>query len=743
MEPSTYFCDHCGAGNTEHAAACFACGSLLKTSVHSNSLETDVTTTFSTSRFAPDALLKHRYHLLSLIGKGGFGAVYKAQDTQFNNRLVAIKEMSREHLTMEELHEATEAFKSEAQILAGLMHPNLPRIYDQFNEGGRWYLVMDFIDGETLSDYLKRTGARYLSVSETLEIGLQLCGVLSYLHSRQPPVIFRDLKPENIMRTPEGQLFLIDFGIARHFKLGQAKDTTALGSPGYAAPEQYGKAQTTASADIYSLGATLHFLLSGDDPALNPFRFASLQSCAKYVPPELDSLINCMLDMNPYKRPSDNEVRAGLKRIADVWAENKQGSVAMQSSLQTLSASSSRAGAHIITGWNSANTPSLQQKSQQSFRHTTLSSTPPVVIQRKFVLRNALAFLGGAIVLILSLFLCNAVSTAIKTSSLSQDPNGQPYTIPTYDIPTEVQTNVPTTDTSTGNQILSVLYTLNGVGQNILNVSWSPNGEYIAGNDGSRVLVWKAGISSEASYSLLQRNTSSSSTAIAWSPDSSRLAVGDYDGTVNIWDIFRKAIVSTYHGHTLAIHELAWSPDGKRIASASEDKTVQVWDTTSGQNLVTYKDHNSSVTTVAWSHDGKYIASGGYDQHVRVWNPINGHTIFTYTKHRFPITYLIWSRDDSRIASSDMGAVVHLWQSQSGKDIAQQNSNLNILSLAWSPDNKRLAIGDLDGTIRIWNINNWTSTFYSTGGSINSLTWSPANNALAYPYGQTVQVVSI
>src|SRR5881227_3207606 len=134
---------------------------------------------------------------------------------------------------------------------------------------------MDFIAGDTLEDYLDQFGPSF-SVEIVLEIGLQLCTVLDYLHSHQPPIIFRDLKPANIMRTADNHVYLIDFGIARHFKPGKAKDTIPLGSMGYAAPEQFGKAQTNPQTDIYGLGATLHQLLTGDDPSLTPFRFEPL-----------------------------------------------------------------------------------------------------------------------------------------------------------------------------------------------------------------------------------------------------------------------------------------------------------------------------------------------------------------------------------------------------------------------------------------------------------------------------------
>src|SRR5207245_3375579 len=107
---------------------------------------------------------------------------------------------------------------------------------------------------------------RSLPREEVIDIGIQLCTVLDYLHTREPSIIFRDLKPANIMRTANGHLYLIDFGIARHFKPGQSRDTMALGSPGYAAPEQYGRAQTTPRADLYSLGVMLQQLLTWNNP---------------------------------------------------------------------------------------------------------------------------------------------------------------------------------------------------------------------------------------------------------------------------------------------------------------------------------------------------------------------------------------------------------------------------------------------------------------------------------------------
>ena len=150
---------------------------------------------------------------------------------------------------------------------------------------------MEFIEGETLAEYLRQNGTPGLPAADVLGIADQLCDVLDYLHQRTPPIIFRDLKPSNIMVVDSGDLYLIDFGIARLFKPGQTQDTVLAGTAGYAAPEQYGKSQTTVQSDIYSFGATLHELLTGEDPGVKPFIFSAIQSWNPQTPPRLEALV--------------------------------------------------------------------------------------------------------------------------------------------------------------------------------------------------------------------------------------------------------------------------------------------------------------------------------------------------------------------------------------------------------------------------------------------------------------------
>jgi D-alanyl-D-alanine carboxypeptidase len=270
-------------------------------------------------------LLQGRYRLLGQVGEGGMGKVYRAEDTHLGNRLVAIKEMSARGLSPQEYAEVTQGFQREALLLAQLNHPNLPHIYEQFSEGDRWYLVMDFIDGETLEERLAKSPGGQLPVQEVLQLGIHLATVLSYLHTRQPPIIFRDLKPTNIMLSRDGRLYLIDFGIARLFKPGQSKDTIPFGSSGYAAPEQYGRAQTTPQADMYSLGATLHHILSGSDPSQSPFVFAPLH-LAGYD--GLEALIRQMVETDRAKRPATmEEIRRELEQLAAPQSAPSSGAI--------------------------------------------------------------------------------------------------------------------------------------------------------------------------------------------------------------------------------------------------------------------------------------------------------------------------------------------------------------------------------------------------------------------------------
>ncbi len=274
-------CGNCGTVNSPGEQFCINCGYTL------TGLPTGPTTTAQpaapqmlgaygsrriTGSLPPSSLLGGRYRVVQLVGKGGFGAVYKARDERFQaTRAVAIKEMSDATLSPSERTKAIEEFRQESNLLVQLNHPNLPNVSDFFEEGGKAYLVMEFIEGKTLETVQEDAG-RPLGEALVMGWAMQLCDVLTYLHTLSQPIIFRDMKPPNAMVTQNNQIKLIDFGIARVFKVAAKKDTTLLGSQGYAPLEQYGRGQSDARSDIYALGATLYDLLTNEVPADAPTR---------------------------------------------------------------------------------------------------------------------------------------------------------------------------------------------------------------------------------------------------------------------------------------------------------------------------------------------------------------------------------------------------------------------------------------------------------------------------------------
>lgn len=205
------------------------------------------------------ALLHKRYRIVEILGQGGMGSVYRAVDENLGVD-VAVKE------NLFTTDEYARQFRLEAVILANLRHPNLPRVTDHFVIGDQGqYLVMDYIEGEDLRQRMERQGN--ITEDEAILLGAAMCDALMYLHTRKPPILHRDIKPGNVKITPEGHIFLVDFGLAKVLHGSQATTTGARAmTPGYSPPEQYGTARTDPRTDVYSLGATLYAALTGIIP---------------------------------------------------------------------------------------------------------------------------------------------------------------------------------------------------------------------------------------------------------------------------------------------------------------------------------------------------------------------------------------------------------------------------------------------------------------------------------------------
>ena len=273
----------------------------------------------SNGLLAPGAILQSRYKITKLIGQGGMGAIYLADDTRFSNRVCVIKEML-DHFTDEEQRAiATSNFLREADMLSSMHHEGIPEVYDRFSEGNRHYLVMEYIQGIDLEQKLEQASEPFDEKS-VLNWAIQICDILSYLHNQKPPIIYRDMKPANIILTKSGKIYMVDFGIARFFN--PIKKGTMVGTQGYAPPEQY-RGLMEPRSDIFALGATMHHLLTSRDPQEEPpFSFPKVRQLNNKISQSTEKLIEKSLEKDAGDRyESAEDMIKAIMRITSAHNE--------------------------------------------------------------------------------------------------------------------------------------------------------------------------------------------------------------------------------------------------------------------------------------------------------------------------------------------------------------------------------------------------------------------------------------
>jgi serine/threonine protein kinase len=324
-------CPQCGAPVRRGAQYCVACGVRLAAA--------GLPAQAAKSNLSPGTGLQAgRYQILGQLGRGGMGAVYLTRDRDLFGRLCVIKQMRPIFHSQSERRKAEADFAREAELLVQLNqpgHPHIPEVYAYFVEGTSHYLVMKYIEGESLESRLERAG-HPLHQAEVVHAAAQVAEALVYLHSRRPePVVHRDVKPANIIVDPEGRVWLVDFGLAKATAgidgarmMVDGGGTVAAGTPGYTPLEQW-RMQASPRSDIYALGATLHHLLSGQDPrdrfaGLSELNLALLEELAPLpslgelrsdLDPQLLGLVSRCLDREPQRRPEAGQVKAALEEL--------------------------------------------------------------------------------------------------------------------------------------------------------------------------------------------------------------------------------------------------------------------------------------------------------------------------------------------------------------------------------------------------------------------------------------------
>lgn len=307
-------------------------------------------------------VIDDKYEILKLIGKGGMSKVYLAMDKRLNKQW-AIKEIQKN--ARDKNNEVViQSAIAEANLIKSLDHPAIVRIVDIIENQEEICIIEDYIEGETLSSILEEHGAQ----PQKLVIGwaMQLCEALEYLHTRKPPIIYRDMKPANVMLKPDGNIKVIDFGIAREYKEQGLADTVSLGTKGYAAPEQFGgKGQTDVRTDVYCLGVTLYHLVTGHNPSEPPYELKPIRYWNPQLSAGLEAIIQKCTQQNPNDRyQSCAELLYALHHYEEYGAAYR---AAQKRKLHAFYATVGVAAAGLLTGGiglfmrNHANNADYQQ----------------------------------------------------------------------------------------------------------------------------------------------------------------------------------------------------------------------------------------------------------------------------------------------------------------------------------------------------------------------------------------------
>lgn len=578
-------------------------------------------------------IVKNRYRIERLIGTGGMGTVYEAFDQTFF-RKVALKQTLLPDKTSKEL------FEREAQILAQLNHPFLPSVYDSFSDVNGYFLVMEYIEGKDLDTRMRERGVP-LSEEEVIGWAIQILDALKYLHEQH--IIHRDIKPANITLTEGGEIFLVDFGIAKRLREKSLHYYTI----NYASPEQIDRSGTTVQSDLFSFAATIYHLLTGKPPISVIERKVNANQEALPPPPGVNQRIQHVLvqalNLDPDKRPASaddmlREFRKAQEELGNryiVPPTNSSSSVKPSPKFpwgKVLSAivaiamvitaafyiSSWWSKRPIITAENIDQLTLLAQKEEHSGNITSVAFDP----ESKMVASSAV---DGSVrlwdvwdkedELIRTLW---GENDEVDIKSIAFLPNSEEIVVGRRDGQVQVW------DTNGGDTVMSGKTHSGG----IFSVAVSPDGEKIAaGSLDHSVHLWERTRDDLTPLEAIgdQGEHAAQVESVAFSPGGEMLAVGAYNN-IFLWDVEEPPyrLRHTFGGssvHTGIVFSIVFSPEeanNELLASGSEDKSIRMWSTqdNSQQRALI---HDSSIYSIAFSPDGELLAAGS-DNGMIVWH---------------------------------------------------------------------------------------------------------------------------
>jgi len=693
-----------------------------------------------------------RYELVELIGEGGMGLVYLAEQTEPVRRKVALKIIKPGMDSMQVIAR----FEAERQTLAMLDHPSIAKVFDAgTTEAGRPHFVMEHVEGRPVTKYCDE---HKLNVEERLTLFRQVCEGVHHAH--QKGIIHRDIKPSNILVSVHGDRAvpkIIDFGVAKAITqpLG---DTTALtregqllGTPEYMSPEQVdlATADIDTRSDIYSLGVLLYELLAGvlpfDREAFKKAGFAEIQKTIREEEPATPSTRLTSLgekakevaarrqtQLLPLARRLHRELEwIPMKAMRKDRTRRYRSASELADDIQNY-----LTGAPLIAGPESS-----VYRVRKFIRKHAGSVTTVALVTVAIILGLVASIIMG----------CRAEQARQKeTVARAQAEQARDEEAA---LRAEVERTLARAEEA---EMVAEQQADNSRRSLYFSRIALADASYHDGNVGRvRQLLeecpqdlrsWEWDrlnyLSSDASHLTIPGHDGGFGLAI--SQDGRRIASGGSGQTIRVWDVQSGKVLMQLPGSGGMFSPVSFSPDGRKIATSSQENDVIVYDAESDKVLRRLSGHTDTVRAVRFSPDGKRLVSAGHDQMIRLWDTERGGEIATFRGHKQRITDAVFSPDGQHIASSDAGSegIIKVWEASSGMESMTLSGHTNgVYCLAFSKDGAKIASGSMDNTVRIWDAGSGIQlmTMHTTG-TVFSVSFSPDGRQILYGDGRVVKV---